>query len=142
MVGPVGCCAGGEAPGRRGTPNFLGTGQATAQELTPARRPSVGDSSGRPAQTRGARRHSSKNRRRREIVGADKVRRDPPLNMGSEDFSFMLEQVPGCYLNVGNGNGDGEGVCEVHNPSYDFNDDALPYGSSFFVRAVETWLAP
>jgi amidohydrolase len=77
-----------------------------------------------------------------EIVGADKVRRDPPLNMGSEDFSFMLEQVPGCYLNVGNGDGDGDGVCEVHNPSYDFNDDALPYGSSFFVRAVETWLAP
>ena len=74
-----------------------------------------------------------------ELVGADKVDRDPPLIMASEDFSFMLEQVPGCYINIGNG--DGEGACEVHNPAYDFNDAAIPLGSAFFVRAVERKLA-
>jgi amidohydrolase len=70
-----------------------------------------------------------------ELVGAGNVRRDPPLIMASEDFSYMLAEVPGCYINIGNG--DGEGACEVHNPSYDFNDAALPYGAAFFVRAVE-----
>ena len=74
-----------------------------------------------------------------ELVGADKVDRNPPLIMASEDFSFMLEQVPGCYLNIGNGGG--EGGCEVHNPAYDFNDAALPLGAAFFARAVETRLA-
>jgi hippurate hydrolase len=70
-----------------------------------------------------------------ELVGAGNVERDPPLIMASEDFSAMLERVPGCYLNIGNG--DVEGSCEVHNPRYDFNDEALPYGAAFFVRAVE-----
>jgi hippurate hydrolase len=74
-----------------------------------------------------------------ELVGSESVRRDPPLIMASEDFSFMLNEVPGCYLNIGNG--DGEGACEVHNPSYDFNDKALPYGASFFARLVERRLA-
>ena len=73
------------------------------------------------------------------LVGADKVDRNPPPIMASEDFSFMLEQVPGCYINIGNG--DGEGGCEVHNPGYDFNDESLPLGAAFFVRAVETRLA-
>jgi hippurate hydrolase len=75
-----------------------------------------------------------------EIVGPDNVRRDPALIMASEDFSFMLNEVRGCYINIGNG--DGEGACEVHNPSYDFNDQALPHGASFFARVVETRLAP
>jgi hippurate hydrolase len=70
-----------------------------------------------------------------DLVGAANVRRDPPLIMASEDFSYMLAEVPGCYINIGNG--DGEGACEVHNPSYDFNDAALPYGAGFFVRLVE-----
>ena len=74
-----------------------------------------------------------------EIAGAESVRRDPALIMASEDFSFMLNEVPGCYINIGNG--DGEGACEVHNPSYDFNDAALPYGASFFARLVEKRLA-
>ena len=74
-----------------------------------------------------------------ELVGADRVDRDPPLIMASEDFSFMLERVPGCYINIGNGAG--EGACEVHNPAYDFNDAALPLGAAFFVRAVERKLA-
>ena len=74
-----------------------------------------------------------------EIVGADSVKRDPALIMASEDFSFMLNEVRGCYINIGNG--DGEGACEVHNPAYDFNDAALPYGASFFARLVEKRLA-
>jgi len=74
-----------------------------------------------------------------ELVGAGNVERDPPLIMASEDFSAMLERVPGCYLNIGNGGADGS--CEVHNPSYDFDDRALPYGVAFFVRAVERRLS-
>ena len=74
-----------------------------------------------------------------DIVGAESVKRDPALIMASEDFAFMLNEVPGCYINIGNG--DGEGACEVHNPAYDFNDKALPYGTSFFARLVETRLA-
>jgi amidohydrolase len=70
-----------------------------------------------------------------DIVGAEHVKRDPALIMASEDFAFMLAEVPGCYINIGNG--DGTGACEVHNPSYDFNDRALPYGASFFARLVE-----
>jgi hippurate hydrolase len=70
-----------------------------------------------------------------DLVGAQNVERNPALIMASEDFSFMLEKVPGCYINIGNG--DGEGGCEVHNPGYDFNDAALPLGASFFARLVE-----
>jgi hippurate hydrolase len=74
-----------------------------------------------------------------ELVGDAGVVRDPPLIMASEDFSFMLEAVPGCFINIGNG--DVDGACEVHNPAYDFNDAALPLGASFFVRVVERKLA-
>jgi hippurate hydrolase len=73
------------------------------------------------------------------LVGAANVDRQPRLIMASEDFSAMLERVPGCYINIGNG--PGEGGCEVHHPAYDFNDAALPLGAAFFVRAVETKLA-
>jgi len=62
-----------------------------------------------------------------------------PLVMGSEDFSFFLQHKPGAYAFVGNG--DGEGCVSVHNPHYDFNDDILPVGASFFARLVETSLA-
>jgi amidohydrolase len=74
-----------------------------------------------------------------ELVGAEHVEREPALIMASEDFSFMLERVPGCFLNIGNG--EGEGGCEVHNPAYDFNDAAIPLGVGFFVRAAERKLA-
>ncbi|MGI9331549.1 MAG: M20 aminoacylase family protein [Gammaproteobacteria bacterium] len=74
-----------------------------------------------------------------DLVGGANVERDPPLIMASEDFSFMLEKVPGCYINIGNGGA--ESGCEVHNPGYDFNDDALPLGASFFAHLVETRLA-
>ena len=74
-----------------------------------------------------------------EVAGAENVNRNPNLISASEDFSFMLEKVPGCYFNIGNGAG--EGACEVHNPSYDFNDEALALGATVFARIVETRLA-
>lgn len=55
-----------------------------------------------------------------------------PMLMGSEDFAFMLQQVPGCYFLIGNGAGDSHGACMVHNPSYDFNDDILAVGADFW----------
>jgi hippurate hydrolase len=67
--------------------------------------------------------------------------------MAAEDFSFMLEAVPGSYCFIGNGDGDhresghGMGPCLVHNTSYDFNDALLPIGSSAFVKLAEAWLA-
>ena len=79
-----------------------------------------------------------------DLVGADKVERAPPLIMASEDFSFMLERIPGCYINIGNGGFDENGhldACEVHNPGYDFNDAALPLGASFFAHLIEQRLS-
>jgi hippurate hydrolase len=55
-----------------------------------------------------------------------------PMLMGSEDFAFMLQQVPGCYFLIGNGTGDGHGACMVHNPGYDFNDDIIAVGADFW----------
>ena len=67
------------------------------------------------------------------IVGADNVRRDKPPSMGSEDFSFMLEERPGCMIGIGQG-----GAFGVHHPAYDFNDEILPIGMSYWARLVET----
>jgi hippurate hydrolase len=75
-----------------------------------------------------------------ELVGGDNVNRDGNLVMASEDFSFMLNHRPGAYIQIGNG--EGEGGCEVHNPGYDFNDAALPWGASLFARLAELKLAP
>lgn len=74
-----------------------------------------------------------------EVVGPENVNRQSGVVMASEDFSYMLQQVPGAYIQIGNG--DGEGACEVHNPAYDFNDGALPYGASLFARLVERRLS-
>jgi amidohydrolase len=73
------------------------------------------------------------------IVGAENVNRDGPYVMASEDFSYMLEKVPGAFINIGNGGG--EGGCEVHNPGYDFNDEILALGATLWSRVVETRLA-
>ena len=75
----------------------------------------------------------------REVAGADKV--DPNMTpcMGSEDFAFMLEEKPGCYIMIGNGGA--EGGCLLHNPHYDFNDDILPLGASYWAQLVENVLA-
>ena len=58
---------------------------------------------------------------------------------GSEDFAFFLEKVPGCYVFIGNGEGE-LGGCMVHNPGYDFNDRVLPTGASYWVRLAESYL--
>jgi amidohydrolase len=70
-----------------------------------------------------------------ELVGQENVDRNSNLVMASEDFAYMLQRCPGAYIQIGNG--DGDGACEVHNPGYDFNDAALPYGASLFARLVE-----
>ncbi|MGJ7918741.1 M20 aminoacylase family protein [Massilia sp. LXY-6] len=76
----------------------------------------------------------------RELVGAENiVAQGTPLT-GSEDFSFMLEKRPGCYLLIGNGEGDAQGACMVHNPGYDFNDDNLPIGAAYWSSLAETYL--
>ena len=58
--------------------------------------------------------------------------------MGAEDFAFMLQVKPGCYIWIGNGSG--EGGCMLHNPGYDFNDEILPLGASYWVKLVERCL--
>ncbi|NNC63274.1 MAG: amidohydrolase [Gammaproteobacteria bacterium] len=73
-----------------------------------------------------------------EIVGARNVDASALPVMGSEDFAFMLEQIPGCYIFIGNGAGDG--ACMIHNPGYDFNDAILPIGSSYWARLAEAFL--
>jgi hippurate hydrolase len=81
------------------------------------------------------------------IVGKAQVLPQEPT-MGAEDFSFMLQAKPGCYCFIGNGDGDhrsvghGGGPCMLHNPSYDFNDELLPLGATYWVRLVQAWLAP
>ena len=73
------------------------------------------------------------------IVGDEHVHPNHEPIMGSEDFAFMLQERPGCYVFVGNG--DGDGGCMVHNPRYDFNDDILPLGATYWVRLAERFLA-
>ena len=73
-----------------------------------------------------------------QVVGDTHLERDPTPSMGSEDFAFMLQEKPGCYVWIGNGPGDGG--CTLHNPYYDFNDELLPIGASYWSRLVETAL--
>ena len=82
----------------------------------------------------------------RGIVGAANVWVQEP-SMPSEDFAFMLQEKPGCYCFIGNGDGDhralghGAGPCMLHNASYDFNDALIPLGATYWVRLAEAWLA-
>jgi hippurate hydrolase len=73
------------------------------------------------------------------LVGLENVNRNPTPAMGSEDFAWMLLKRPGCYIWIGNG--DGAGSCMVHNPGYDFNDEILPIGASYWATLVEQQLA-
>ena len=73
------------------------------------------------------------------VVGAGNVDTDPVPNMGSEDFAFMLQERPGCYVWLGAGSG--PGCPGLHNPHYDFNDDALAIGASYWVALAEQQLA-
>ncbi|KQQ33102.1 amidohydrolase [Duganella sp. Leaf126] len=79
----------------------------------------------------------------KEVLGADRVDDQVEPTMGAEDFAYFLQAKPGCYMFIGNGEGDhregghGLGPCVLHNGSYDFNDNLLPIGASFWVRLVE-----
>jgi len=70
-----------------------------------------------------------------DVAGEQNVDRDPQPCMGGEDFAFMLQERPGCYIWVGNGPSDNGRV--LHNPRYDFNDEVLPVGASYWARLVE-----
>jgi amidohydrolase len=72
----------------------------------------------------------------RAVVGAANVTTDGAATMGSEDFAFMLEAKPGAYVFLGNGSGP-----SLHNPRYDFNDEILPVGASYWATLVEQTLA-
>ncbi|MEP6678543.1 MAG: M20 aminoacylase family protein [Betaproteobacteria bacterium] len=72
------------------------------------------------------------------IVGADNVDTNPTPEMGSEDFAFMLQQRPGCYVWLGAGHG--ADTPNIHNPRYDFNDAVLPIGASYWVMLAEQQL--
>jgi len=74
-----------------------------------------------------------------QLLGPDKVRQNELPSMGAEDFAYMLREKPGCYVWLGNG--PGTGGCTLHNPHYDFNDDILPLGVTYWVRLVETVLS-
>ncbi len=72
------------------------------------------------------------------VVGAEKVELNPVSSMGSEDFAFMLQEKPGCYVWIGNG--PSKGSCLLHNPHYDFNDEILVTGAAYWVSLVQTIL--
>jgi hippurate hydrolase len=74
-----------------------------------------------------------------ELVSSDNVNRNGNLVMASEDFAYMLNRRPGAYIQIGNGST--PGGCEVHNPGYDFNDAALPFGAGLFASMAERKLA-
>ncbi|MDB5774325.1 MAG: amidohydrolase [Herbaspirillum sp.] len=82
----------------------------------------------------------------RGIVGDAQVDATVEPTMGAEDFAFMLQSKPGCYVFIGNGEGahrdagHGLGPCNLHNPSYDFNDELLPIGATYWVRLAEAYL--
>jgi amidohydrolase len=71
-----------------------------------------------------------------QIAGEDKVNRHARPLMGAEDFAYMLEERPGAFIYLGNGDS-----AMLHHPAYDFNDEAIPVGTSYWVRLAETALA-
>src|SRR5690606_26009482 len=71
-----------------------------------------------------------------DVVGPENVMTGLPPKMGAEDFSYMLNERPGCYIWIGNG----ADTAGLHNPGYDFSDAALPIGASYWARLVETRL--
>jgi amidohydrolase len=71
-----------------------------------------------------------------DVAGKDKVDIDTPPVMGAEDFAFMLNARPGAFIFIGNGDSAG-----LHHPAYNFNDEVIPFGTSYWVKLVETALA-
>ena len=87
----------------------------------------------------------------RELLGDAAVRMNYPPSMGAEDFAYMLQEKPGCYIWLGNGGGpdvaprpghEEGGGCMLHNPRYDFNDAVIPLGVAYWTRLVERFLQP
>ena len=80
------------------------------------------------------------------IVGTENVNADMEPTMGAEDFAFLLREVPGCYVFIGNGKDDhrddldGAGPCNLHNPRYDFNDALLPLGATYLAKLADAFL--
>ncbi len=75
-----------------------------------------------------------------DLLGEDKIIRNPTPSMGAEDFSYMLQARPGCYVWLGIGPGKGEFGCMLHSSHYDFNDDVLPTGASYWATLVKNEL--
>jgi hippurate hydrolase len=73
-----------------------------------------------------------------KVIGTANVLTDVLPSMGAEDFAYMLQEKPGCYVWLGNG--PGEGGCTLHNPHYDFNDDIIQIGVSYWAELVRTLL--
>ena len=71
----------------------------------------------------------------KNVAGDKNVDDNASQVMGAEDFSYMLEERPGAYIRVGNGN-----TASLHHPNYDFNDESIPFGTSFWVELTETRL--
>jgi hippurate hydrolase len=67
----------------------------------------------------------------RKVSG--QVDAETPAIMGGEDFAYMLQACPGAYIQIGNGD-----TADVHHPLYNFNDDAIPFGASYWAELVET----
>ncbi len=74
----------------------------------------------------------------RDVVGAERVETQLKPSMGAEDFAYLAQAVPGCYVWLGNG--PGEGGCMLHSPHYDFNDDIIPVGIAYWVRLAQNIL--
>ena len=76
-----------------------------------------------------------------DLVGREKIERNPIPSMVTEDFSYMLQAKPGCYVWLGTGTGKGDPGCMLHSSNYDFNDDVLPTGVGYWVKLVENELS-
>ncbi|MCX8506877.1 MAG: amidohydrolase, partial [Alphaproteobacteria bacterium] len=79
----------------------------------------------------------------RDLVGRENLVLDMPPMTGSEDFSYMLEKVPGSFVLIGNGDkaSGGPGACSLHHPGYDFDDNNITYGGAFWVKLARQFLA-
>ena len=75
------------------------------------------------------------------LFGQQRVDPNGPMFTASEDFSFMLQKVPGCYFFVGNGGAGTPGACSVHNPGYDINDDIIEPAAIYWRELVRAYLS-
>jgi amidohydrolase len=76
-----------------------------------------------------------------KLLDPARVHREKPLSLGGEDFAYMAQKVPGCFVRFGQKGADGKGGVPVHNSRYDFNDEILPLGASYWATLVEQELS-